>query len=1239
MNAFLDETGEWVKTGPNVISNRTRYIINDFTTEPGYTDRSYVVNYPYFRSYLEVPLVSPLGYLLGSYCVVDNKPNSYDNDETVGIMNEISDAIMAHLELKRLQQSRDRSEELIKGLSEFINYEPSAPHPSSTPPHVDTNNNTGSVHNRRAKSIDRSLGSTASPDDQSQAIQSSLGSLADSALDPPTAPTAPARSTSGSAGRSASQTASWVDGNANATRWDEVSDAVAPQSGEPRPTLEHASSSTPSYDTVSSSAEKSSAETPPTTPRDEVEVNPFDRQDARENVDDADAAADATDQQDGPAASDNGSHVKELHPNGFISSANIKSTLFRAAVTIRQAMNMDGFMFLDAVRSAYTDRSDQLAPDEDVNVSREGIVGPFCPAIVKSTGGQAGEAVSQSSQTRLPEAVLQRLIRRFPQGHVFSADEFGPIDETFAPGRPWPGCHPEDQDSISFKNDAAALFRGVPTATYVIFLPLWHFQQECWYTAAVGWVADPVKAVDIADLSLIAAFGNSVMAEVSRLEALAVSRAKSDFVSSISHELRSPLHGIMAGSELLREEISNPSLLATLDMLDSCGTTLLDIFNNLLQHAIVTSSGGRYRTTMADVKITDLCGLVEDVIDVVHMSHLSEIAFHISEHRKGSYALGPLDAGKQQRHRPLLISLNIAKRSTWKLPVNVGAWKRIVMNIVGNALKYTSSGRIQVTLKEVQRPDKSGFLCDYISFSVEDTGCGMSSDYLKYKLFMPFSQENPHSIGMGLGLSIVQHLARGLGGTMDVKSSVGIGTSVEVLVPLNQQEFTASPSLQAAIEHEKPSFEDHRQRLDGRTVCLVTPEAYISVARPGLKVPQSVAKRSVIVEQALRVNAATSIGMDVVLGTAENPIPAADVYILDCDILNKFAGDVPGSTIPDKFSTAGPLVLLCAAGGPPSCLKQEELKNHLHHLHHPLGPRKLASVLCGALDAGAQQQITPEYSMLKQENDVPVVSAASIPALPPLALRPRIEEKDNGKTTTVEISSPSPPTPPTTTAIEPPPSSLPPLPQQPITARDSTSETRTYNLLLVDDNPINIKLLAAVTGKLKHSFSTACNGLEAVQLYKDAFLQQQSQPQTPPPSQPEESQSPSPTKSLPQSQTPSLSQPQPQPQQPPSPPKQSQQEQQGEARQNPSSPFDLIFMDISMPVMDGFEATREIRRFEKEAGIRRRCKIVALTGLSSESSRIEAFAAGSDLFITKPVKLGTVKKLLSEQLEEQEREA
>lgn len=93
-------------------------------------------------SYLEVPLFSPLGYLLGSYCVVHDDLKFYDNDETIGIMNDIAASIMVYLDGVRLRQNRQRSDELITSLSNFIASDPTAashqsvaaPQPAKRPP-------------------------------------------------------------------------------------------------------------------------------------------------------------------------------------------------------------------------------------------------------------------------------------------------------------------------------------------------------------------------------------------------------------------------------------------------------------------------------------------------------------------------------------------------------------------------------------------------------------------------------------------------------------------------------------------------------------------------------------------------------------------------------------------------------------------------------------------------------------------------------------------------------------------------------------------------------------------------------------------------------------------------------------------------------------------------------------------------------------------------------------------------
>lgn len=104
----------------NITANQTRNIIRDFTKDDFYKDRPYVLSWPFFRFYAEVPLYSPSGSVLGSYCVVDNKPRTKFGDEDVAALREIADSISNHLENARIVQYHRRAENLVKGLTNFV---------------------------------------------------------------------------------------------------------------------------------------------------------------------------------------------------------------------------------------------------------------------------------------------------------------------------------------------------------------------------------------------------------------------------------------------------------------------------------------------------------------------------------------------------------------------------------------------------------------------------------------------------------------------------------------------------------------------------------------------------------------------------------------------------------------------------------------------------------------------------------------------------------------------------------------------------------------------------------------------------------------------------------------------------------------------------------------------------------------------------------------------------------------
>ena len=140
------------------------------------------------------------------------------------------------------------------------------------------------------------------------------------------------------------------------------------------------------------------------------------------------------------------------------------------------------------------------------------------------------------------------------------------------------------------------------------------------------------------------------------------------------------------------------------------------------------------------------------------------------------------------------------------------------------------------------------------------------------------------------------------------------------------------------------------------------------------------------------------------------------------------------------------------------------------------------------------------------------------------------------------------------------------------------------SVLLVDDNSINLNLLATFMKKQRHAYDTAINGLEAFQAYQTA---------SDPLRLPEDGD----TSTL-------------------------KQNAQLKARA-----YDFVLMDINMPVMDGLESTRHMRAFERAKGLRP-ATIIALTGMASASAQQEAFASGVDIFLTKPVRLKELIKVL-----------
>src|SRR6202034_1306079 len=107
-------------TAPYVKANQSYYVMNDLSKVPGYETRPYIIGWPYMRYYAEVPIHSPSGLVIGSLCVVDNKPREGLDMRGIAVLKEISHAVMDHLDLVMSKVQRKRAERMIQGLGLFV---------------------------------------------------------------------------------------------------------------------------------------------------------------------------------------------------------------------------------------------------------------------------------------------------------------------------------------------------------------------------------------------------------------------------------------------------------------------------------------------------------------------------------------------------------------------------------------------------------------------------------------------------------------------------------------------------------------------------------------------------------------------------------------------------------------------------------------------------------------------------------------------------------------------------------------------------------------------------------------------------------------------------------------------------------------------------------------------------------------------------------------------------------------